>query len=78
MKKKSGNIFYTIMVLSVLVAITVFLMSRKQTTGEMTNSQDITVKVSPEKQLVKPDDIIEEAIIGDVDQPVVGNGTMVI
>jgi preprotein translocase subunit YajC len=78
MKKKSGNIFYTIMVLSVLVAITVFLMSRKQTTGEMANSQDIIVKISPEKQLVKPDDIIEEAIIGDVDQPVVGNGTMVI
>ena len=78
MKKKSGNIVYTVMVLSALVAITIFLMSRKQTTGEMVNSQDTTVKVAPEKQLVKPDDIIEEAIIGDTEQPVVGNGTIVI
>jgi len=28
--------------------------------------------------MVKPDDIIEEAIIGDDDQPIVGNGTVVV
>ena len=78
MKKKSGNIVYTVMVLSALVAITIFLMSRKQTTGEVASTQDVDAKVAPEKQLVKPDDIIEEAIIGDTEQPVVGNGTIVI
>jgi len=78
MKKNSGNIFYTIAILSILVAITVFLVSRKQTTGEMANSQNVKVRVATEKQIVKPDDIIEEAIIGDADQDVVGNGTMVI
>ena len=78
MKKNSGNIFYTIAILSILVAITVFLMSRKQTTLEKVNSQNTKVRVATEKQMVKPDDIIEEAIIGDTDQDVVGNGTMVI
>ena len=78
MKKKHGNILYTILVLSALVAITVFLVSRKKVTDEIKTTQDIKVKIAPEKQLVKPDDIIEESIIGDSDQPIVGNGTIVV
>jgi len=78
MKKNSGKIFYTVLVLSALIAITVFIRSTKKTTGKLKSAQGTKTKISPEKQLVRPDDIIEEAIIGDEDQPIVGNGTMVV
>lgn len=78
MKKNSGKIFYTVLVLSALVAITVFIRSTKNTTGKPKSAQGTKIKIAPEKQMVKPDDIIEEAIIGDDDQPIVGNGTVVV
>lgn len=78
MKKNRGNIVYTVLVLSALVAITVFLVSRKKVVSEIKTTQDTKFKVAPEKQIVKPDDIIEELIIGDTDEPVVGNGTIIV
>jgi hypothetical protein len=33
----------------------------------------VKVKVAPEKQLVKPDDIVEETIVGSEEQPVIGD-----
>ncbi len=77
MKKNSGKIFYTVLILSALVAITVFIRSTKKT-DKPKSAQGTKIKIAPEKQMVKPDDIIEEAIIGDDDQPIVGNGTVVV
>jgi hypothetical protein len=52
----------------------------------MTSSKPVTVTIkpeetkvtaAPEKQIVKPDDVIEELIIGGKNQEVVGVQTMV-
>jgi hypothetical protein len=45
--------------------------------AEEAEQKQVKIKVAPEKQLVKPDDVIEEAIIGDDSQDVVGNETVI-
>ena len=53
----------------------VFVTYGKKNTEEP--KQTVEVKTSPEKQVVKPDDIIEDSIIGDDSQEVIGVETII-
>ena len=70
---KNRGLVYTVTVLSVLTALVVYLVSRKQTQMTDSNQQDVKVTIAPEKQVVKPDDVIEEVIIGNDSDVVIGD-----
>lgn len=75
-----NKVLRTALTVGLITGIVVFFITyKKGNTGQKTqiNNDDIEVKNSPEKQIVKPDDIIEESIIGDSSQEVVGVQTMI-
>ena len=70
------KLYYTVIAMALITAAAVIFVSRSKKAEEAEQKQ-VEIKVSPEKQLVKPDDVIEEAIIGDDSQDVVGNETVI-
>ncbi len=68
------KLYYTVIAMALITMAAVIFVSRGNKAEEAEQKQ---VKIAPEKQLVKPDDVIEEAIIGDVSQEVVGNETVI-
>lgn len=74
--KKKTNIPYTLIALTVITLIVVYIASRSKpvTTGD--SATTVKVNVAQHKQVVKPDDIIEEAITGVTEEElVVGDQT---
>ena len=75
-----NKVLRTALTVGLITGIVVFFITyKKGNTGQkiQIDNGDIEVKNSPEKQIVKPDDIIEESIIGDSSQEVVGVQTMI-
>lgn len=75
-----NKVLRTALTVGLITGIVVFFVTYKKTnTGQQTSidNSDIEVRKSPEKQIVKPDDIIEESIIGDSNQEVVGIQTVI-
>jgi len=70
---KKSNLTYTLFAIAIITVAVVYFVSSKKpvTTGEQT--MNVKVKIAPEKQLVKPDDIVEETIVGSEEQPVIGD-----
>jgi hypothetical protein len=73
---KTRGVLYTAIVLAILTAIVIYMTSSKPVTVTI-KPEETKVTAAPEKQIVKPDDIIEESIIGDSNQEVVGVQTMI-
>jgi len=73
--KKSG-VFRTIALLIVIFAVIVFFSPRNNKIYDTLKVEQVGVKTSNAKQVVKPDDIIEEVINGTDDQPVVNQESM--
>lgn len=73
---KTRGVLYTAIVLTILTAIVIYMTSSKPVTVTI-KPEETKVTAAPEKQIVKPDDIIEESIIGDSNQEVVGVQTMI-
>ena len=72
------KLYYTVIAMAVITTVAVIFITRGKKKSEETElKQSAEVKISTEKQLVKPDDVIEEAIIGDDSQDVVGNETVI-
>ena len=72
------KLYYTVIAMAVITTVAViFITHGKKKSEETELKKDVEVKVLHEKQLVKPDDLIEEAIIGDDSQDVVGNETII-
>ena len=70
------KLYYTVIAMALItIAAVIFVSYGKK--AEESEQKQVKIKVAPEKQLVKPDDVIEEAIIGDVSQDVVGNETVI-
>lgn len=67
------KLYYTVIAMALITVAAVIFVSR----GKKAEQKQVKIKVAPEKQLVKPDDVIEEAIIGDDSQDVVGNETVI-
>jgi hypothetical protein len=61
----------------VITAVAVIFISRSKKSEKTEPKPDTEVTITPEKQLVQPDDVIEEAIIGDNSQEVVGTETII-
>ena len=70
------KLYYTVIAMALITAAAVIFVSYGKK-AEKVEQKQVKVKVAPEKQLVKPDDLIEEAIIGDDSQDVVGNETVI-
>ena len=70
------KLYYTVIAMALITAAAVIFVSYGKKAEESEQKQ-VKIKVAPEKQLVKPDDVIEEAIIGDDSQDVVGNETVI-
>ena len=70
------KLYYTVIAMALITAAAVIFVSYGKKAKEAEQTQ-VKIKVAPEKQLVKPDDLIEEAIIGDDSQDVVGNETVI-
>jgi len=70
------KLYYTVIAMALITMAAVIFVSYGKKAEESEQKQ-VKIKVAPEKQLVKPDDVIEEAIIGDVSQDVVGNETVI-
>jgi hypothetical protein len=70
------KLYYTVIAMTLITAAAVLFLTYGKKVPEKPK-QTIEVKVSPEKQIVKPDDIIEEFIIGDSSQEVVGVETII-
>ncbi len=70
------KLYYTVIVMAVITAVAVIFVSRSKKSEETEQTQ-VKIKIAPEKQLVKPDDVIEEAIIGGDSQEVVGTETII-
>jgi len=73
--KKSG-VFRIIALLIVIFAVIVFFSPRNNKIYDTLKVEQVGVKTSNAKQVVKPDDIIEEVINGTDDQPVVNQESM--
>lgn len=67
------KLYYTVIAMALITVAAVIFVSR----GKKAEQKQVKIEVAPEKQLVKPDDVIEEAIIGDDSQDVVGNETVI-
>lgn len=75
-----NKVLRTALTVGLITGIVVFFVTyKKANTGQQTSidNGDIEVRKSPEKQIVKPDDIIEESIIGGNNQEVVGVQTVI-
>lgn len=70
------KLYYTVIAMALITAAAVIFVSYGKKVEEVEQKQTET-KNATEKQIVKPDDIIEEAIIGDDLQEVVGNETII-
>jgi|TARA_B100000085_G_scaffold166219_1_gene151202 hypothetical protein len=70
------KLYYTVIAMALITMAAVIFVSYGKKAEESEQKQ-VKIKVAPEKQLVKPDDVIEEAIIGDDSQDVVGNETVI-
>lgn len=68
---KKTNIPYTLIAITVITVVVVYIASRAKpaTTGD--SSTTVKVNDAQHKQVVKPDDIIEEAITGVVEEELV-------
>lgn len=73
--KKSG-VFRTIALLAIIFAVIVFFSPRNGKIYDKLKVEQVDVKTSNAKQIVKPDDIIEEVINGTDDQPVINQESM--
>lgn len=70
------NLYYTVIAMALITTAAVIFVTYGKKDKEKPK-QNIDVKVSPEKQVVKPDDIIEDSIIGDESQEVIGVETII-
>jgi hypothetical protein len=69
---KMRGVLYTAIVLAILTAVVIYMTSSKPLTIT-TNPEETVVTTAPEKQIVKPDDIVEELIIGKSNDEVIGD-----
>jgi len=69
---KKRGVLYTAIVLAILTAIVIYMTSSKPVTVTI-KPEETKVTAAPEKQIVKPDDIVEEVIIGGSDDEVIGD-----
>lgn len=65
------KLYYTVIAMALITAAAVIFVSNGKLSKEKEETS-IKTEIAPEKQLVKPDDVIEEAIIGNSAQEVVG------
>jgi len=74
-----NKVIRTALILGLITGIVIFFIAYKndQSKKRKIEVDEVEVKEAPEKQIVKPDDVIEELIIGDKNQEVVGVQTMV-
>ena len=74
-----NKVIRTALILGLITGIVIFFIAYKndQSKKPKIEVDEVEVKEAPEKQIVKPDDVIEELIIGDKNQEVVGVQTMV-
>ena len=70
------KLYYTVIAMALITAAAVIFVSNGKLSKEKEETSVKTV-IAPEKQLVKPDDVIEEAIIGNSAQEVIGNETVI-
>ena len=70
------KLYYTVIAMALITMAAVIFVSYGKK-AEESEQEQVKIKIAPEKQLVKPDDLIEEAIIGDDSQDVVGNETII-
>ena len=70
------KLYYTVIAMALITAAAVIFVSYGKKSEEVEQKQT-EIKIATEKQNVKPDDIIDEAIIGDDSQEVVGNETVI-
>lgn len=74
-----NKVIRTALILGLITGIVIFFIAYKndQSKKRKIEVDEVEVKEAPEKQIVKPDDVIEELIIGGKNQEVVGVQTMV-
>jgi len=74
-----NKVIRTALILGLITGIVIFFIVYKndQSKKPKIEVDEVEVKEAPEKQIVKPDDVIEELIIGGKNQEVVGVQTMV-
>ena len=65
------KLYYTVIAMALITAAAVIFVSNGKISKEKEETP-VKIEIAPEKQLVKPDDVIEEAIIGNSAQEVVG------
>lgn len=65
------KLYYTVIAMALITAAAVIFVSNGKLSKEKEETP-VKTEIAPEKQLVKPDDVIEEAIIGNSAQEVVG------
>ena len=70
------KLYYTVIAMVLITAAAVIFVSYGKK-AEKEEQKQTETKIAPEKQLDKPDDIIEDTIIGDDSQEVVGNETVI-
>ena len=66
------KLYYTVIAMALITMATVIFVSYGKK-AEKAEQKQVKIKVAPEKQLVKPDDIVEETIVGSEEQPVIGD-----
>jgi len=74
-----NKVIRTALILGLITGIVIFFIVYKndQSKKPKIEVDEVEIKEAPEKQIVKPDDVIEELIIGGKNQEVVGVQTMV-
>ena len=66
------KLYYTVITMALITMATVIFVSYGKK-AEKAEQKQVKIKIAPEKQLVKPDDIVEETIVGSEEQPVIGD-----
>ena len=66
------KLYYTVIAMALITMATVIFVSYGKK-AEKAEQKQVKIKIAPEKQLVKPDDIVEETIVGSEEQPVIGD-----
>lgn len=69
---KTRGVLYTAVVLAILTGIVIYMTSNKPVTVTI-KPDETKVATAPEKQIVKPDDIVEEVIVGGSNDEVIGD-----
>jgi hypothetical protein len=69
---KTRGVLYTAVVLAILTGIVIYMTSNKPVTVTI-KPDETKVTTAPEKQIVKPDDIVEEVIVGGSNDEVIGD-----